>query len=267
MGQRPFAASSPWNTPVPAGAKFTKVNWPASTGYNYNVAWDSYSPAVYVASPSDPLVSVPLPETWGRPPQTLKLHAPKEATGAAGTDGEVIIVDGTTAHNFWQFKRTSATAATASAYGPADVVNDSGFGSGGKGAGILAIGASMLGGLLVQAETDAGEIEHAIAMRVDSKLAKSGFVAPAIAGDGGSSTGIVKEGERYAIPPGTVMPSGLSPLGQKLFRAMVKYGCIISDVAGGTSGPRAQANAYDDATMTSLWHDMGKIVPLAQRVG
>jgi hypothetical protein len=88
----------------------------------------------------------------------------------------------------------------------------------------------------------------------------------AIAGDGSSSTGIVKEGELLAIAPGAPMPAGLSALGQEVFIAMQKYGAYVVDVAGGVTNIRAQANAYDNATMTALWHDMGKITPLLQAV-
>ena len=95
----------------------------------------------------------------------------------------------------------------------------------------------------------------------------SGFTGSAIAGDGSSSTGIVQEGQLLAISPNTPMPSGLSQdFGQEVFTAMQKYGAYVVDVAGGATNIRAQENAYDDATMTALWHDMGKITPLLQGV-
>jgi hypothetical protein len=149
------------------------------------------------------------------------------------------------------------------------VLTGSGFGSANpfKAAGICAIGASMLGGLVVEAETKLGPINHAIALKVDFPLAKPGFVAPAIAGDGGSSSGLFQEGQRCAISALTQMPSGLSPLGQKIFIAMQKYGVFINDVAGGVSGIRVQANAYDDPTITLLDGDLPKIIPLLKRVG
>jgi hypothetical protein len=62
------------------------------------------------------------------------------------------------------------------------------------------------------------------------------------------------------------MPSGLSPLGQKVFTAMQKYGAFVMDKAGGVTTIRAQANAFDDATITALWHDMDKITPKLQLV-
>jgi hypothetical protein len=264
----PFSASSSWNTLIPANSSFTKLNWPGSTGYNYSVAWDSYSPAVYVASPSDPVVQVSHPAGWGYPAGTVSVHMPAAANGAAGTDGELIVIDGNVAYNFWQFNRTGTTTATASSYGAENVVTGSGWGTQSPflSAGTTAVGASELGGLLVKADTDSGSIDHALQLVVDSTLVMPGFTGSAIAGDGSSSSGIVKEGELLAIPPGTPMPSGLSTLGQEVFTAMQKYGAYVVDVAGGVTNIRAQANAYDAATITALWHDMGSITPLLEAV-
>uniref|UniRef100_A0A9E7ZVI5 Uncharacterized protein n=1 Tax=Bosea sp. NBC_00436 TaxID=2969620 RepID=A0A9E7ZVI5_9HYPH len=264
----PFSASSSWNTQVASDANFTKLAWPASTGYNYSVAWDSYSPSVYVASSSDPLVQVTYPPGWGYPGGTVSVHMPAAANGAAGTDGELIVIDGDVAYNFWQFKRTSTTTASAASFGQENIVTGDGWGSKSPflSAGITAAGASQLGGLIVGDEVKDGAINHALQLAVDFSLAKPGAVGQAISSDGGSSSGIVQEGQHLAIPPGTPMPAGLSPLGQQVFKAMQQYGAYVIDVAGGTTNLRAQANAFDAATMTALWHDMGNITPLLQAV-
>ncbi len=268
LGQRPFAQSSSWNTPIPANATYTKLDWPASTGYNYSVAWSGYSPAVYVASPSDPLVQVTHAASWGYPARTIKVRMPSAADGADGSDGELLIVDGDIVHNFWQFKRHSVTTASAKAYGAAHVHTDSGWGRKAPplSAGVVATGSSQLAGLLVQAETERGEIDHALHLAIDMALAKPGFTGEAISGDGRNPNGIMQQGERLAIPPHTPMPDGLSPLGQKVFRAYQRYGAFVVDVAGGVTNLRAQRNAYDKATITALWHDLGRITPLLQRV-
>lgn len=264
----PFTASSSWNTQVSNDATFTKLNWPTSTGYNYSVAWDSYSPSVYVASSSDPLVQVTYPPGWGYPGGTVSVHMPAAANGAAGTDGELIVIDGDVAYNFWQFNRTSTTTASAASFGAENIVTGDGWGSKSPflSAGITAVGASQLGGLLVKDETNDGSIDHALQLVVDSKLVQSGAIGQAISSDGSSASGIVKEGQLLAIPPGTPMPAGLSKLGQEVFTALQKYGAYVVDVAGGTTNIRAQANAFDDATITALWHDMGNITPLLQGV-
>ena len=84
LSTSPFAATSSWNTLVPTNATFTKLNWPGSTGYNYSVAWDAYSPAVYVASASDPIVQVYHPAGWGYPAGTVSIHIPAAPSAPAG---------------------------------------------------------------------------------------------------------------------------------------------------------------------------------------
>jgi hypothetical protein len=59
IGERPFAASSSWNTAIAEGAIYQKVDWPIST--RFGMAWSSFSPAIYAASNSDPVVSVQCP--------------------------------------------------------------------------------------------------------------------------------------------------------------------------------------------------------------
>ncbi len=268
LGEVPFAATSSWNTPISASAKYTSLNWPAATGYNYMVNWNRYSPAVYTGKSTDPLVQVSFPANWGWPASTIGIRLPVGVTGAAGTDGEILMIDGNTVHNCWVFKRTSDTTATCAAYGRADLVKSSGWGQKSPflSAGIVATGSSQMAGLLVQAETDKGEINHALQIALDGALQRPGSTGEAISGDGGSVNGISQEGERLGIPPGTAMPVGLSPLGQKVFRSMQKYGVFNIDVAGGATILRAQSNAYDGTTIGALVRDLNKIIPLLQKV-
>lgn len=268
LGSVPFSSASEWNQIVAPDATYTKLNWPKSTGYNYTVNWDQYSPAVYVASPTDPIVQVRVPDSWGHPGGTISIRMPRDAEGAVGTDGELLIIDGDIVYNFWQFDRTGATTATASSYGFTNVVTGTGWGSQSPflGAGTTAIGSSQLSGLLVEAETDKGEINHALQLVVDYALVKPGFGGDAISGDGGNPNGIVREGDHLGIPPGTPMPAGLSELGQKVFRALQNYGAYVVDVSGGSTVLRAQANAYDDDTMGALWYDLGTVLPMLQHV-
>ena len=80
IGQRPFAASSSWNTPIAEDAVYQAVGWPADA--HFDVAWSSYSPAIYVASSSDPVVSVRRRAGWGYPAGVVKLRMPRNAKGA-----------------------------------------------------------------------------------------------------------------------------------------------------------------------------------------
>jgi hypothetical protein len=277
LSSAPFSSDSLWNQQVPTGATYTPLNWPVSTGYNYAVTWDHDSPPIYIASSSDPVVQVSVPASWGYPAGPVSLHIPAGATGAPGGVGEqnpdapIIVIDGDTVYNFWRFDRTSNTTATAQAMGEANVITGTGWGNpnavpGGLGAGTDAAGASELGGLLVQAQTDTGAIDHALELAIDNSLLGPGFVAPAIGGDGTNPNGTVQEGQLLAIPPGTPMPSGLSPLGQEVFRALQQYGAYVTDNGTDQTALRAQANAYNAATMSALKVDLNTVLPLLEVV-
>jgi hypothetical protein len=266
IGERPFAASSSWNTPIAEGAIYQKVGWPVTA--RFGVAWSSYSPAIYTASNSDPVVSVRYPPGWGYPGGTVNVRMPQDADGAVGSDGELLVIDGDVVHNFWQFKRLDLSEATARSYGATNVITGNGWGRASPflGAGIVAAGSSQLAGMLVRAETDRDEIAHALQISIDMSFAKPGHVGEAISGDGHNPNGLLQEGQRLAIPPAARMPQGLSPLGQKVFRACQRYGVFVIDVAGGVTNLRAQANAYDRATITALQRDVQRIMRLLERV-
>jgi hypothetical protein len=245
---------------------YKKVGWPATA--SFGVAWKSYSPAIYVSSDSLAAVSVRYPPSWGYPGGILSIRMPRDADGARGTDAELLMIDGDIVHNFWQFRRLSPSEATAHSYGAANLRTESGWGrtSPFLGAGIVAAGSSQLAGLLVQAETDRNEIAHALQIAIEMSLAKPGHIGEAINGDGGNPNGLLQEGQRLAIPPVVATPPGLSPLGQKVFRAFQKYGAFVVDVADGVTNLRAQANAYDQATIAALQRDVARIMPLLERV-
>jgi hypothetical protein len=264
LSSTPFSSTSAWNQQVNTGATYTSLNWPTSTGWNYDVGWGNVP--VYVASSSDPVVQVSVPASWGWPGGTVSVHVPAGATGGTPTDSSIVIIDGDTVYNFWRFNRTSNTTATAQSYGETNAVTDTGWGSSGIGAGILAVGASELGGMLIKAQTDSGTIDHALQLAVDGSLLKSGYVSPAIATDGSSSSGIMQEGQHLAIAPGTPMPSGLSALGQEVFRALQQYGAYVIDSGGTQTSIRTQANAYDAATMNALRLDMNSVLPMLKAV-
>ena len=235
----------------------------------FYVNWEAYTPAIYNTKASDPVVQVAIPSTWGWPAQSIPVRLAANVKGATGSDGELLAIDGNTVHNFWQFKRTSTTTATAAAYGRADLSTGSGWSKDNPrgGAGIVGAGASQLAGLLVKKETDAGPINHALQMAVGATINRPGFTGQAINGDGTAANGILQEGDRVAIPPGVKLPAGLSPLGLKVAKALQTYGAYDIDTGGpSTTLLRAQANAYDSATIAALRKDVALVMPLLQRV-
>jgi hypothetical protein len=146
------------------------------------------------------------------------------------------------------------------------VFTGTGWGASGIGAGTSAAGNSGLGGLLVQAQTDTGTINHALAMAIEDPLLKTGYVAPAISADGRNTNGILQEGQLLAIPPGQAMPSGLSSLGQKVFSCLKQYGVYITDNGVDLNCLRAQANAYNSTIMNALNTDLNVVLRLLKIV-
>lgn len=273
----PFSSASLWNTRIPAGSTYHTLAWPTATGFNYSVAWDSFSPGVYFESLSDPLVAAVYSGSWGYPPGTLNIHIPAGVTGAPGTDAELLVVGlDNNVYDFEGFNRTNDNNATASflAWNP---ITATGFGSyiPFLGAGVNAIGANQLGGLLNeydQTQVAASQpITHAISIATDVPLTLPGFIQPpAIAGDGNSASGIVTEGQKIGIPPSTPMPTlsfdgaPISPLGAAVFTAMQNYGVIIIDRAIGDSAVSMQFNAWDAPTVIRMVQDIQVIMPLLQ---
>ncbi len=197
---------------------------------------------------------------------TVNIHLGAGITGASG-DGSIIVIDDTTVHNFLGFNRTALSTATATSYGSCDAVLDNGWGvAPSTPTGVTAVGSSQLAGLLIQAETDQGELKHALHLMLAASLALSGFTGEAISSDGSSGTGIVQEGQLLGIPPTTTMPATLTPVGQKVFNCLVKYGCYVTGKTTSVTQLQADPNSYDSGTIASLVLDMPAVLRLLQKV-
>jgi hypothetical protein len=226
---RPFADSSPWNTPIGA------VGWRDAPQLRSGHSWvnlEAYSVPVAYGGGGDPVVAVAVPNSWGWPGGAVNVHIPEGVTGANGTDASLVVVDGSVVFNFLQFRRTGPWSATASSWA-ATYIYGSGWGrqSPFLGAGVRAAGASGFGGLITGSDLGGSDFRHALAVSLPSSSLSSGFVAPAIASDGGS--GPIAMGARLGIPPGAPMPAGLSDMGVKMWNTLVRYGAYVVDTHGG----------------------------------
>jgi hypothetical protein len=242
----------------------TALPWAPNTGGEYWVGWNEYSPAVHIGTTDHPLVNVVCPESWGWPAATRQIRIPSGVTGATGTDGELLVVNGSTVHNFWQFVRSSDTTATCQAYAAEDLSGD-GWGQASPflGAGIVASGSSQLAGLVLGSE--ASSIQHALGLVVNAPAHRPGHVAPAISGDGTVNGGFTRVGQRMRIAAGATMPSGLSSLGQAVWAALRGYGAFDIDTGGATS-IRTQANAFSQSAIDTLRTEIGPLLRSLVRV-
>src|SRR4051812_47692648 len=122
---RPFDVSSPWNTQISPG-----VGWRDEPALRAGHSWvndEQYSIPLVRSAPTDPLVSVSVPSSWGWPGGTVQVRIPANVTGADGSDGTLTVVDGGTAYDFWQFQRSDVGHASAASWAAA-WLNGSGVG-------------------------------------------------------------------------------------------------------------------------------------------
>ena len=266
----PFAANSPWNTPIGSGAAFESPTGPMTSqlrapsirskdgGTTSNVVtWvnvDTYSHPVYYATAGDPRVLVDQP--WGADEW---VHIPANATPAKGSDRHLHVVqpDGRTIVEMWAVNKT-ATGWTA---GRIEVVDLHGNGLGPDN-GTRAYGGSAIGGLIRRWEVDPtdpnytdGVIRHALAVALPSGMLKytggpsgydangngtaRGYVWPATEQDydsPGSYYGAIPMGSLVAIPKSVNLDAlGLSPQTRAIARALQDYGGYVTDRSGGNT--------------------------------
>jgi hypothetical protein len=230
---KPYTASSSWNTKVPANANFRQEGGLNQGGAYFNR--DAYSGPVVVSNPSDPLVTMNVGPSWGWPAQQLKFHCPTNQSGASGTDGSLVVIDGDQVYDFWQFTRQGPNSAACAAWAKSNKKTESGWASNPPrsfpAAGIHAAGSSLLAGLIRGSELTDPAIGHALAIGIRRNLASSQYVGEAIYSDGGG--GPIPEGTRCAIPRSTPKPGGLNKQVSNLWDALVDYGCFVIDVADG----------------------------------
>lgn len=247
VSSRPFVASSPWNTPIPAGTQWfdsAVLHDGADTGDTVqHYYFNELSMRVVHAKATDPLCTfnlagfVDLAFNRNRPATTMTLPCP--VGSMPGTDEDHIYhlrqPDGSYLE-LWQATRTGDTFA-ALGWATGSVVTGTGVGTltaaGGNNAGVRAANTSWAAGLITGPEIDAGRIDHALAVMLGyGLLSNTAWRAPATAPDNGGHSGPIEMGTRLGIPPGTPRPAGLSPLGVAVFDALQTYGAFVVDFAG-----------------------------------
>lgn len=261
-GARFFRSDSLWNTPIAAQT----VSWrdePKMRAGSWSVSRDSYSTPVVFSQPSDPIVDVTVPGSWGWSAGVVQLRIPAGVTGSPDANGALVVVDGTTAYDFFVFNRASDTSATAQARGQSDIVTGSGWGSPSpsQGAGTYGAGSNGLAGLVMGHELTEG-LRHALAVGMTGQVLAQGFVPPAIAGDGAGG-GSIPEGSRLGIPPDIARPAGLSPQGNSLWEALQTYGGWVVQQEGGSAPGvfHCDPNSVSDGDLDAFLGALDSITP------
>ncbi len=164
----------------------------------------------------------------------------------SGTNDSALIVyqpSTSTEWELWQADYSAAKGWTACDGGKlTNLATSTGTFPAAGGYGEAASGISYLGTEITEADVQSGAIDHVIAMAANEGDC-NGFVAPATRGDCGSSANQVSEGSYLRFPASLAMPSGMTPFGQMVFKAIQNYGTVITDQSGGVA--ISTENGYD----------------------
>lgn len=248
---RPFADSSPWNTPIPAGVALRpdsatlvqhlaeSSEWPG-----LSVSMHPWSVPVYWVNASTPLVDVHTPLGNEGENLTLRWPVPAGAQAAPEADGHLTLVDVTAgrAYDFfqarpradggWDCTLCSSVDLRGSGVRPPKGGPTEWYASHGS----RACGFPLMAGLITAAELRAGEIRHALVLAYPG-LRQRWFVSPASTGH--PANGIISESEgvpcggRLQLDPSLDVDTlGLSPAGRTVARALQVYGAYVGDFSG-----------------------------------
>lgn len=275
---RPFAASSPWNTPIPSNATerpgaATVLSYMASQASHLRFA-NSYTIPVWVVNsdemPFEIIRSDRIYDTWDRDNDgwsDVGVPLLREMWGENTGDGHISIIDPykmiawemsrfnwsgstpeCTTFNIWDL--TGRGYADADAGGTWQLL-------GGRGSGFPEIA-----GLIRPEEVEAGVINHALVFTFGSnRKADNGdnmFIAPPAARSDGKFAGAQYpiEGSLFQLDPSLTDRDfdswGLSEPGRIVARALQRYGMYLCD-NGGDMALQVQLLDPDSGTHRAMW--------------
>jgi len=241
-GERPFAASSPWNAqlsgtaPLAVDSAATVAKLVAMVGrYGPWIPTTQYGLPVYRVGAGQPVVPV-IQDTKNRAltPAFSAVPLPPDAQPSQGTDKSLVVwqPETDTMWEFWRLRKEADGQWHATWGGRIDHVSQS--------SGVLpnpygtsASGMALIGGVLTPEEIVGGEIHHALAMGVP-EVAPT-FVAPATDTDGKTAGGIPL-GTRFRLDPTLDVASLKLPRTVAIIAtAAQRYGIYVRDTSGAVS--------------------------------
>ena len=223
-----------------------------------------WSPPIYVADESDPVISVGFDNCQDKPADDLyvlemftgpdarlsAVRIPADAEAAGGSDGEVVVWDPIDDRvvELWQFAR-AADGSVSACWG--GVIEDASTSEGvfPQPFGTTATGLSLLGGTLTADDLTAGRIEHVVGIALPFATPSPAVSEPANRSDGVNPRGLAvpTQGQRLRLPADLDLDAlDLTPTARMLAEAAQRYGLVVWDTAGAISvraqGPASIAN-------------------------
>ncbi len=274
---RPYGPTSPFNKPIPAGARVASesaliVAHMMRYGYqfsggNHGFSFDNQgSRPVYWSSPADPLVTIVCTGYWG--PSTcqgangygingIQINIPAGAQPEQQWDGHMIVID-QAANAEYDFERASWTGPNQLTVWSGSEIPISGTEATGLGGNADAGSFGLLGGVIRPEELQAESINHALAISVPCT---DGYVWPA-QGPWGLACSLVEQDAIGALQMGDLLQLNMTPAQiaatgapawqQAIMRAMARYGMYINDTNGGDDNQALELDSQDDVSFTSL---------------
>ena len=250
---RPYASSSPFNTPVGPSAEATpgsaqQVARLLSGGaISHFVAGDTakdFGTAVYYPSQTDPTYTIHCTEAWGRCDlEGQQIHLPEGATpsgvwpiGNGDSDSHLTVVDQASGweYDLWNV-RSIESGRIVVKWGGKTRIDGEGLDSD-----AVAARFGSLGGIIRPQELQSGVIDHALALTIPCT---AGFVAPAT--KGGLECGEAGMSSANSLPMGAHLQLQLSsaqiqamnvPTWKKaILQALSTYGAYVEDTTGDAS--------------------------------
>ena len=274
---RLFAADSPWNTRVPAGAALDPQSAAISRAVLtkqslvVNVAIYAYGIPFYTATASTPRVvlggrgstgaRIPLDPSWA--PNDGGDHKMNVLDPATRSVYELQYYDQDGRSAYWMVKRDTATG------------SGDGTASGGR-SGPTGSGMTQAGGVIRIAELKAGRIDHALSFITSAPLAGT-YRYPATSTDGTSTAPVgMEEGMRVQLDPTLDLGAlRLSKAEYAIARALQQYGAYCVDNGGGNnqamgfyaeSPTRSTGDPYASLGLVGDWAQLKGIPRSAYRV-
>jgi hypothetical protein len=248
---RPYSGRSPWNTPIQAGASYDPSSGARLRRIDSELTSDptQYTYPVYRVSRGTPRARVTIRGVFSdvfaggrrmrvRQHVTVSIPVPSGATGAAGSDAQIVILNRATGDEWgaWQLTRSGGGYSAENGYHyntrwtgvPPRSDNGSSFGS--RGAGV-----PYLAGLVRPCEVARGRINHALAFAYDSPSPR--HVYPATKSDGsGRGPSALPEGTRLQLDPSLsaarIRSWGCRGVCATAARALQRYGMYVIDGSG-----------------------------------
>jgi CARDB len=238
---RLYAATSPFNTPISAGARVD----PDSAQYvaalkevldrrRFTISLRSWTVPVYETAPATPRADVRLTASWRGADWLRRVPIPAGAAPDPEDDAHMTVLDRERGCEFDFYRARNVDGRWYADW--ANTLRTTGNGVYPYAYSTRGSGFSNLAGLIWPDELRAGEIRHALMFSYPHTSAR-GAVAPATETDGQSTRpDALPEGARLQLDPALDLGTlPLRPYERTIARALQRYGMYLGDTGGGVN--------------------------------